>query len=221
MKIISSCAANPPPEIAQNQSRARESWANEIGQGVLFIDDDDGPPTIRKLAEVCANQPGWSAICNCDIVIGPNWRLVERELLRSRVSCAISKRWELPADRNLDRAQVVDLGLDFFAATPAIWAAAAREVPEVFRLGKIMWDTWMLGFFMHASQGNCADITPAKVVFHPKHGGRGGQHIEPPPMKYRPLWPAFKIGEGWHPRMGERKPVPMAAGGGGGAEMPI
>ncbi len=239
MIAISSPRFDAPQEIIQNQVAALNTWEQEFEMVFLVIENDkpleiispvdakvrflttSEVPTIQSLCKLCASFQGWSAIINSDIVIGPNWRVVERELLRSKVVCAISKRWELPSDRNLDNAQVVDLGLDFFAATPAVWAAAAREVPEVFRLGKIMWDTWMLGFFMHVSRGNCADITPAKVVFHPKHGSRGAQQIDPPEMKYRPMWPAFKIGTGWTARLGERKPMPMAAGGGGGAEMPI
>ena len=180
-----------PPEIFDNQRVAIATWEQNFEDFQIFWGAE--APSIHDLCEYCSQQPGWSCIINGDIVIGPNWPAVEQALNRARAVCAISKRYELGPERNQATARVVDNGLDFFAARPEIWAMAAMEVPPHFKLGKIFWDTWMLGFFMHASRGECADLTDCRVIFHPKHGNRGQQQIEVPPLKYPPTWPALKI----------------------------
>lgn len=200
-----------PPEIRRNQEAARFTWDDNFEDYQIFWNSE--APTIQFLCDWCSRIPGWSAIVNGDIVIGPNWPAVEQALNRTRAVCAISKRYELGPDKNQASARVVDNGLDFFAARPEIWAMAAMEVPPEFRLGKIFWDTWMLGFFMHASKGECADLTDSRVIFHPRHGNRGQQQIEVPPLKYPPTWPVLKIKVPVTARAASKSDKP----GGGGA----
>lgn len=203
-----------PPEIQRNQERALRSWEEHFERTICIENEGEDAPRIKTLCETCAEHPGWSAIVNADILVAGNFEGVCRGLIRSKVECAISKRYQFDGDR-LDLAVVDDEGLDFFAARQDIWRRAAEEIPEVFRLGRIVWDTWMLGFFMHVSQDNCADITPAQVIFHPRHGDRHDQHIEVPQLRYPARWPGFRIGVGW-PRQIQKRVQKMVGGGGGG-----
>lgn len=216
-----------PTDIWDMQVNANHSWRlafDEIwywgephpdltDRNVMFMPWEKHP-TIHQLAVFLAGQSDWGAILNADILIGPNWPRALNELKRSRVDCAVSRRWEIPADSRLDGAKVTDFGLDFFAAKPDIWRRVALEVPPELCLGKIMWDTWMLGFFMHASADNCADLTPARVIFHPKHGDRREQHVTPTdsPYFHRVRWPGYQIGKEWPLRL---PPTPVRTGGGG------
>lgn len=215
MIAVSSRRLEGPSEIIDAQIKALESWRGHFPE-IYFPQVIEGEkPSISYLTDFCASLPDWSCLLNADIIIGPNWSRAERALRESGAVCAISRRYEIPKDGDLTKAEVVDQGLDFFAATPTIWASAAAEVPEVFRLGKILWDTWMLGFFMHISRGKCADLTPARVVFHPQHGDRRDQNVDPPIMRYPPRWPTLKIGEGW-PKVFPKAEFRPGGGGEGG-----
>ncbi len=90
----------------------------------------------------------------------------------------------------------MDLGLDFFAATPTVWKAAAEKIPAEFTLGRIAWDNWMLNFFMSEFGNYCFDITPSRVVFHPQHEDREDQNWDFPkkdPYIVRNNWPFHVI----------------------------
>lgn len=166
----------------------------DLGSKFQFV-DCDSKPHIKQLCDFAAKQPGWSCIINADIIMGKNFPNVEYQLMLRDLKCAVSRRWEIPETGILTDSKVVDYGLDWFAATPEMWAAAAREIPSEFQLGKILWDTWMLGFFLNFSNGSCADLTPSRVIFHPKHGDRNDQNIIRPNSHYYAFakWPRFSI----------------------------
>lgn len=171
------------PVIFRNQLRAITSWQSQF-QRIYFF----GPyehalaspittfierepfPRIATLASFCAEQRGWSVIVNSDIVLR-NIPRIELELHRKGALCAISRRFEFEGEE-LDKAKVVDLGLDFFACNPGVWNKVAQAVPHEFRLGQILWDTFLLGFLtVHYSQ-KIYEITDCKAVYHPKHADR-------------------------------------------------
>ena len=219
-----------PEEIIRHQIAARKSWEGAfekiiyvgnvepdlIGENVSFI-PFDGKPEIWRLCQLCADWSGWSCIINADVILGPHWRFVEPELTRYRLQCAVSRRYELPLDGSLENARLVDLGMDWFAARPEIWGAAFASVPKDFCLGRILWDTWMLSFFMQESRGNCADVTLGRVIFHPKHGNRKDQHVDyrVNPFLDKVMWPGYQMGVDWS-RRPLTGPKPFTGSGGGG-----
>lgn len=77
------------------------------------------------------------------------------------------------------KPKVRDNGLDFFAACPQVWRDAELCIPLEYRMGHIMWDTWMLGFFNFKYRRGCRDLTQAQVIYHPRHGGRKRVHEIP------------------------------------------
>jgi hypothetical protein len=115
-------------------------------------------------------MPGWCAIVNSDIVI-KNMPIIEVQLSNNRAFAAMSKRYEFEGE-NFKSAKVVDLGLDFFAAQPAVWREALRIIPAQYRIGHCLWDTWMLGFLCENYFKGLWDITSCRAVFHPRHGDR-------------------------------------------------
>jgi hypothetical protein len=200
------------PAIAMNQERANDSWV-KLFDRIIYMGDYsqhlDGPnvwfarskheglPSIRELCELAAKQPTWSAIINADIIIGPDWNRTELKLQRTLAQAAISRRWQFDPEKDpaMEHAKLTDLGLDLFAAPPAVWRQAAAECPDEFRLGRILWDTWMLGFLMSVTNGNVADLTHNKVVFHPIHGDRGDQSMGNVESAYlhKGGWPQIRV----------------------------
>lgn len=145
----------PDPELASDNT--------------VFHECDDFP-RIKTLFEFCSVQRDMCAIVNADIVVLERFRQVEKKMESQLVESAVSKRFEFNPEVGLYPAKVVDFGLDIFVANPAVWKAALIEVPEQFRLGHILWDTWTLSFLYHRSK--CVDFTPSKTIFHPKHENR-------------------------------------------------
>lgn len=185
---------DPQSEYGRNQIAAHESWEKAFdlivyfneplryleGSTTLFVPHEDFP-RIVELAEFAAAQSDWVALLNADIVIGDRFRLIERKLKRSRNACsAVSSRYEFDPGEGMERARVVDNGLDFFAATPAIWRQASLLLHPRVRLGAQSWDTQALSFFATYAIAGFYDLTPARVVFHPKHGGRNYGPCVPP-----------------------------------------
>lgn len=203
ISISSHKAQDKNPEIAKNQLRARRSWDvfEEIyyfgqyeealdGDNTQFIPCEDFP-TIKSLCEFAAGLPGWACIINADIVVSPMMREAIAALERSSVRCALSRRYDLWTQK------LIDMGLDWFAAKPEIWKMAAQAVGSNYRIGHPIWDTWMISFFTHMPGVRCADLTPAKLIFHPAHDGRDRPHtIQPPkndPLLNDVRWPATRI----------------------------
>ncbi len=196
-----------PDEIRINQTRAIDSWS--VFEKVILFGDYEaelarenvkffpcvGKPFIWQLTDLAATQNDWACIINSDIVLGVRWREVEAKLRSTWAIAAMSKRYNFDTTNDDDAGTVDDNGLDFFAAHPDTWALVAREVPRVFQLGKILWDTWMIGFLAAKAGLNFADLTPAKVIFHPRHGHRTDQHIAKVSDKYidRVRWPIMMI----------------------------
>jgi hypothetical protein len=136
-----------------------------------------GKPTIKAMAAFCGQLAGWSCILNADIVVPQNFRRVEDVLLAGDKACAISKRYNM-VDDDQSAAKITDNGLDFFAANAPVWKLAAETINDDYRMGRIVWDTWMVNFFMFKFGNYCHDITPSRVVFHPLHDGRTDQNWE-------------------------------------------
>lgn len=196
-----------PADIALNQCRAYDSWRAMFDKIIWFGDWEPelagrtthfwpcaGKPKICELALMASTQPDWVCLLNADILVGPHWPAVEKRLRHTAAQAAVSRRWQFKGDRQF--CQVTDWGLDFFCAHPAVWRAVAETIPEIYTLGRIQFDTWLLGFFLaHCGAGNVADLTLAKVVFHPFHGDRRDQNISPPDSPYlRPTgWPQIKV----------------------------
>lgn len=194
--------------IAANQIAAKQTWEEAFdcvvyfgkenpalaSDKTIFVESDDFP-RIKDMMGMCASCGSWSCIINADILVDPKIRLVENDLNERRVQAALSFRYQLPMN------QVVDYGLDVFCCLPPVWARAMIEVPQKFRIGHILWDTWMMGFLMNITKGNVADFTPSKVIFHPHHEERNRpfdvvDHTRSDP-KYRHLkrarFPAISI----------------------------
>lgn len=200
-------------EYMRNQLLAHSSWEEVFDQIVyfgepqqaldgdttVFIDSEEFP-RIKTLMEVAACQKGWSALINADIVVGIGLPRVEQELYRRRAQAAVSRRWQFELDDDSTVPKVVDLGLDFFAASPGIWQEAVRCVPDIFRIGHCRWDSWMLGFLNATCLGACFDITPSMVIFHPRHGDRKQIYEIPPGIgeEYAAqiCWPTQQIAVG-------------------------
>lgn len=199
------------PDIWRNQVSAFKSW-EATGNHVVYFAHEEfilsdsyvpcaGKPAIRELAHWCGQQSDWCAIVNADIILGGTWPAVEQALRASVAKAAISRRWTLPDPEQyhgpydpFEDAALTDQGLDFFTARPEVWREAARFVPKQFKLGHILWDTWMLSFFVHNFK--TADLTDARVVFHPQHEHRGDQSMLRSSDSYLDIvkWPGIRIG---------------------------
>jgi len=188
-------------EIAFNQMDAFESWLPVFERiiyfnqpeedyerdSVEFIEAEDFP-TIREIAIEASQQDGWSCLINADIQVHPKLKVAMQVAESKGALCAMSSRWELPNNGDMCRAQVVDNGLDFFAATPDVWAGVAKQIPEAYRISHPVWDTWVLGYFMKNHGIRCADLTGSRVIYHPKHEDR--RH--PKPVNYNRNDPVLK-----------------------------
>lgn len=198
------------PEIAANQIRAKISWDKYADRVFYFNDPEpslsgnnttyipcEGKPDIKSMAMLLSNQPTWGCIVNADIVLGPSIRRVMDTLSWCHADCVVSKRYTIPFDGDLTRGiqEKNDNGVDFFLARPSVWKKAAESVPKEFHLGRIVWDSWMVCFFVKSYFWSCYDITPAKAIFHPKHGGRCDQNFNVPDDPYlkKSLWPPHVI----------------------------
>lgn len=201
---------DPQSEYGRNQIAAHRSWQSAFNSIVYFNEfnpllacpktffiEAEPFPLIRVLADFAANQLEWSAIINADIVIGNRWPVYERKLMRSLNACsAISYRYEFDPVRGLESGEVVDNGLDFFCANPAIWRQASTLIHPDLRIGCQSWDTQMLSFFCTYALHGFYDMTPARQVFHPKHDGRAYGPCVPPdqiPVWSVPVMPIAKI----------------------------
>jgi len=175
-------------QIAQNQLRAVESWLKAFSHSCYFgppepaydalgfhqIPSEPFPKIIR-LARFCASLPGWSALVNADIVIGPNLTEIEHRLDKKDAMCAVSWRYEFDLEPAMSK--VVDVGMDFFAARQEVWKEVGKIYPEEYRIGHSSWDAMMLGAFNIVAKSQLYDLTHHRLVFHPKHEDRQTPHF--------------------------------------------
>jgi hypothetical protein len=203
--------ADCPPAIWDNQVAANRSWVRLFPQIFYFNQAEPrmrsartaflpttGKPSIKNLANFCGLLNDWSCIVNADIVIPQAFRRVEDHLRSHTAACCISKRYTLPPDGDTAGATLdpTDHGLDFFAATPKVWQTAAAKIDPAYTLGRIVWDNWMVNFFMAEFGNFCYDLTPARVIFHPKHEDRTDQNWDFPkddPILKRNNWPFHSV----------------------------
>lgn len=188
------------PEIIANQISANISWRNSFDKifyfnrsenqlsGIFLI--QEGRPAIKSMALFASKLSGWSCIVNADIQVSEKIKQAEIKLNEKNAKCAISRRFQIPENK------IMDGGLDFFAATPKVWGAVSKAIDEKFCLGRIVWDTWMLNFFVTEFNDSCYDITATRCIFHPKHGDRQDQNFDYPkndPYLLKSRWPILKI----------------------------
>ena len=198
-----------PKTIWQHQITANRSWERIFNQIFYFNDRDQRmhsaktvflpckeKPTIKAIAGFCGGLNDWSCLVNADIIIPPNFRRVEEALRSNLAGCAVSRRWTVLEDGDTSKARLVDYGLDFFAATPMIWKKVAEKIPTDFRLGRIVFDNWLVNFFMSEFGNYCYDVTGSRVVFHPQHEDRVDRNWSWPkddPILARNSWPFHAI----------------------------
>ncbi len=190
-------------QIKENQLRAFRSWLTAFDRIVYLNDREaslescktefivcEGKPKIKELSRLASTLGSWACIVNSDIVVTEKISQVEQKLNELECECAISQRYDLQTGR------VIDNGLDFFAARPHIWARLSLRIPEGFTLGRIAWDSWTLGWMVANYGRKCADITPAKVCYHPRHEDRFDQNWNAPKDdKYLKtfFWPTMAV----------------------------
>jgi hypothetical protein len=197
-------------EYRENQLRAKASWEKVFDKIVYFgkpdsrlasaktqfVDEGEAFPCIFVLMSWGAIEPGWSCIINSDIVVDPAFAVVEKKLSLLHAQCAFSLRWQKDRQAPTFPPRITDMGLDIFCATREVWSDTAAHVPTRFRLGKILWDTWLLQYWAHHYLAGCYDFTPSKVIFHPLHEHRKDQSMTTPEddayMK-KAIWPANLI----------------------------
>lgn len=152
------------------------------GLNTLFIKTDppDEAPTIALMAEHASLTRSWTAILNADIMVMVDMLRIERILsYKYHADCALSRRFRTVHDQ-----EPTDWGLDFFVARPEVWRAVAVQIPKVFRLGHIRWDTWLCSFWAHQYPQRFVDLTPSRLILHPDHDERGDQSIQEPDNYY-------------------------------------
>lgn len=149
-------------------------------------------PTIKEMAKFAGERNELCCIINADIVVTPKLKEVGRWMNANDIRCGTSRRINFNPMFSMEASNLQvpdDMGLDIFIATPEVWSKVAKAVPEQFKLGHVLWDTWMLQYFMHLCPNQCCDFTPSKCVFHPIHGNRGDQTTQMEPEKDKYLNP--------------------------------
>jgi hypothetical protein len=188
--------------VAQNQRIAKASWEKVFDRIVYlgppepalsspkteFIPCDDYP-IIKTFCQLATRERDWSCIINADIVVSPKLREVAGQLKIAGADTAVSRRWEVDGN---GPPQLLDFGLDFFAAVPWVWSHASFKIPSDLLIGHSDWDTWLLGFFQSTTGNRTYDLTDERLIFHPKHGDRdytfkGFKQV------VRIMWPFFKL----------------------------
>lgn len=175
---------NCSTEILRNQLRARESWDDAFSHIYYFGDYEPrlaGPnvtffecadfPTIKEMIRVIGLQQQWGAFINADIVLGKGLKIIHGELAKRGALCAMSRRFEFQGE-DVNSGRMLDNGLDFFCGTPSFWKLASSMIPDNYRIGHCLFDTWLLGFMCSHYYAWLWDFTECRVIFHPKHEDR-------------------------------------------------
>lgn len=194
------------PERQAQYVRAKRSWDKVFKQvhyfnalepklasdRTVFIarDDPDARPPISLLAEHASQQRGYVALINADIEVDERLAQAQVWFTKFNVRCALSRRLVSPID-----VAPVDWGLDFFCALPEIWRAVACQVPQVFTLGRVRFDTWLCTFFSRCYPKECYDLTPSRLIYHAPHQEREDQFVADPPDYYltHPAYPTRRL----------------------------
>lgn len=166
-------------------------------------------PTVKSMAGFAAGLGGWTALINADIILTLNFSRVEKELLNKLAACAVSKRFTVirttgPIIADYSAARVTDNGVDFFAATPAVWQKVADDIPPEFLFGKKGFDTYLVNHFMLNFGNFCYDLTDSKICLHPLHNDRSDQNWDVPrnnEVMRKNNWPFHSLTireDGWH-----------------------
>lgn len=203
-RALSDC----PEEIARNQIRAHQSWQGVFDEiiyfgpsepalscpNTTFIESEDFPfiSSLCTAASLCAD---YACLINADIVVGWNLGSAIHEVWSRGGVAATSRRYEFTGE-DLTHSNIVDLGIDFFCATPDMWRRASKSVPSQYRLGHSAWDTWVMSFFNTVAGRAFWDITKRRAIFHPKHENRKRVHaIKPVDDQYttNPGFPFLKL----------------------------
>lgn len=203
MVLISSFRPFPrcTPAIAENQIRAFRSWLT-VAERIVYVGDSceelsscltefvpfRGKPPIRILARIATQFPEWSALVNADIVLSPKTRHIESVMNQTNLMCATSYRVDLQTGYR------IDMGLDAFFAKQEVWSGVASRIPDGFKIGQGQWDNWLLGYFVQNYGRRCADLTPIKLLAHPRHEDRDNPNWQVPQDKYlKHCWPTTII----------------------------
>lgn len=191
-------------EYDLNQLNAHASW-DHAAEWIYYVNDPEPLlaslktefvptsekfPFIRELVAVAARQTTWTAILNADICLSPDLPFAQIALHKRGAMAAISHRYEFEPAVGCEPSKVVDSGLDFFCALPSVWQRMLSGMPPALRIGHQRWDTWMLGWLC-AGVAHLWDITPCRMVYHPKHDGRRFEHdIQIDVRQFLPVcWP--------------------------------
>lgn len=198
------------PELVHNQLAAKQSW-DALGLDVVYFNDPEpklegprtvfvptvGRPDIKRMAHFLSVQRGWGCIVNADIILGSGARHLIDTATLCCASCIVSRRYTIPNGGTTATAKLLptDHGVDFFMARPEVWKHVTAKIPPDFQIGRIVWDTWMVCFFVTEYFWATYDATMARVVFHPDHAERIDQNINIPKDQYltKSLWPRFLI----------------------------
>ncbi len=170
-------------DIATNQIRAKESW-EAVFDGIVYFGQRESElaskktefipcgdfPQISLLVLAAAHSLDYACLINSDIVVAPIFRTIWPI---PKMSACTSRRYEFSSESpNYSAAKLADNGVDFFMANPWVWKACWKVIPKEFRIGHIIWDSWMLSFLnKHCGRRFC-DITSYRCIFHPKHEER-------------------------------------------------
>ena len=180
-------ALDDSAEVAANQLRAKRSWDLVFDRIFLFGQLDlrlasptteflspcEDFPHISLMAFIASQQTVPVCILNADIVVAPNLKELVNKAWAKGTMAMTSQRLEFdPKTEDYFRARVVDMGADFFCAKPEVWRKVYKAIPEAYRIGHPMWDSWMLSFLQSTLQRRFVDITTLGPIFHPKHGDR-------------------------------------------------
>jgi hypothetical protein len=192
------------PERCQQYVQSHASWDRVFDRIVYFntmepslvsnktgfIGGTDERPKISLMAEHASLLKTWVAIINADITVLPKLIQVPMQLHHLHGVCAISRRFDA-ADPSLP----LDWGIDFFLATAEVWKTVAFQIPTVFTLGRVRFDTWLCSFFSRQYATQCFDLTPSKLIFHPTHEERIDQHVDEPEDFYLkcPAYPKKRL----------------------------
>lgn len=174
-----------PTEHNANQGAAWASW-QQVFSAIFYFNPNEASlasdktrflhwepfPRILDLARVAYGCDDWCVLLNADIIVPVHFSLAEEALKKNGAICASSWRFEFDPNIGIHPSRVTDNGLDFFAATPEMWGRVASACPKQLRIGTQWFDTWLLAFFSTVGGDRFYDLTPSRVVLHPKHGGR-------------------------------------------------
>jgi hypothetical protein len=121
------------------------------------IGESNGPPTIKRMADVATTMQMPVLIVNSDIEIRGEQRVIRESIARGPligIRHNYQSQWWIN-DREL-------WGVDAFSFAPE----SARRLPSIdLRIGRPCWDYWLLDFYRDADVGWIAD----PLFFHRQH----------------------------------------------------